>query len=568
MDGSSSRPDQPAAADDPGAAAVVEDDEGHAAGPRSTPDLRVAGGDGADRELDLAVARPIASTSPSSSTFTRRRTTCRRRAQQACVAGRRRGRERHRGRKRGQLADVRHEHRRRARRSGARPADEGAEAGAEVVVGEHRWCPSGGRSGEPARVEFVLCASSSHALQVALGRAETGVHSPSDVDRRTHAVHQRLPARSPAGLLRERILVLDGAMGTMIQRYRSQEADFRGDALRRPPAGPARQQRPAVPHPAGRHPRRSTAPTSRPARTSSAPNSFTATPDRPGRLRAVGRRGRDERGGRAARARGGGRRRGRRRRGRASSAGSLGPTNRTGSHLAGRQRPRRAQRALRRARRRLPRGRRGPRRAAAPTCCWSRPSSTRSTRRPRSSRIEEAFEALGCRLPVVICGTIIDASGRTLSRPDAGGVLDEHPARATRCSWGSTARSGAKQLREHVEELAASPTCRSPPTPTPACPTSSAATTRRRPRPATALGEWARAGLRQRRRLVLRHARPSTRRRSRRPSRGVAAARRPRAGAHDPPGRPRAARHPDARRRVRQHRRADQRHRLARSSRA
>ncbi len=34
----------------------------------------------------------------------------------------------------------------------------------------------------------------------------------------------RLPA-----LLRERILVLDGAMGTMIQRYQLSEADFRGE---------------------------------------------------------------------------------------------------------------------------------------------------------------------------------------------------------------------------------------------------------------------------------------------------------------------------------------------------
>ena len=35
-------------------------------------------------------------------------------------------------------------------------------------------------------------------------------------------------------LLARRILVLDGAMGTMIQRHNLTEADFRGDALRRP----------------------------------------------------------------------------------------------------------------------------------------------------------------------------------------------------------------------------------------------------------------------------------------------------------------------------------------------
>jgi 5-methyltetrahydrofolate--homocysteine methyltransferase len=30
-------------------------------------------------------------------------------------------------------------------------------------------------------------------------------------------------------ILKERILVLDGAMGTMIQRYSLEEKDFRGD---------------------------------------------------------------------------------------------------------------------------------------------------------------------------------------------------------------------------------------------------------------------------------------------------------------------------------------------------
>ena len=33
-------------------------------------------------------------------------------------------------------------------------------------------------------------------------------------------------------LIRERILVLDGAMGTMIQQYNLSEADFRGERSR------------------------------------------------------------------------------------------------------------------------------------------------------------------------------------------------------------------------------------------------------------------------------------------------------------------------------------------------
>src|ERR1700730_4203966 len=35
-----------------------------------------------------------------------------------------------------------------------------------------------------------------------------------------------------AALLRERIVVLDGAMGTMIQRYKLSEADYRGKRFR------------------------------------------------------------------------------------------------------------------------------------------------------------------------------------------------------------------------------------------------------------------------------------------------------------------------------------------------
>src|SRR4051812_22521153 len=43
------------------------------------------------------------------------------------------------------------------------------------------------------------------------------------LDARTRALHDAL---------RKRILILDGAMGTMIQRYKLSEADFRGDRLK------------------------------------------------------------------------------------------------------------------------------------------------------------------------------------------------------------------------------------------------------------------------------------------------------------------------------------------------
>ena len=39
----------------------------------------------------------------------------------------------------------------------------------------------------------------------------------------------RRPELPPPDLLRERILVLDGAMGTMVQGHRLTEADYRGE---------------------------------------------------------------------------------------------------------------------------------------------------------------------------------------------------------------------------------------------------------------------------------------------------------------------------------------------------
>src|SRR4051794_30004255 len=40
---------------------------------------------------------------------------------------------------------------------------------------------------------------------------------------------------SIADLLRQRIVILDGAMGTMIQRWKLREADYRGDRFRNHP---------------------------------------------------------------------------------------------------------------------------------------------------------------------------------------------------------------------------------------------------------------------------------------------------------------------------------------------
>ena len=80
-----------------------------------------------------------------------------------------------------------------------------------------------------------------------------------------------MPSLRSAAAARERILILDGAMGTQIQGLGLGEDDFRGHApsrLRPPPAG---QQRPPDPDPAARRSRRSTTATPSPAPTSSRP---------------------------------------------------------------------------------------------------------------------------------------------------------------------------------------------------------------------------------------------------------------------------------------------------------
>ena len=93
--------------------------------------------------------------------------------------------------------------------------------------------------------------------------------------------------------------------------------------------------------------------------------------------------------------------------------------------------------------------------------------------------VEAAFDALGERVPLVISGTITDASRPDALGPDGGGVLDIGRARP------AARRRAQLRARRHASCAATSPTsrgsrsCRSSPTRTPGCPTSSAATTRR-----------------------------------------------------------------------------------------
>jgi 5-methyltetrahydrofolate--homocysteine methyltransferase len=67
--------------------------------------------------------------------------------------------------------------------------------------------------------------------------------------------------------------------------------------------------------------------------------------------------------------------------------------------------------------------------------------------------IDEAFEARGGRLPVMISGTITDASGRTLSGQTAEAFYAS-VAHARPLSVGLNCALGAKDLRPHVETLA------------------------------------------------------------------------------------------------------------------
>jgi len=67
--------------------------------------------------------------------------------------------------------------------------------------------------------------------------------------------------------------------------------------------------------------------------------------------------------------------------------------------------------------------------------------------------LEDAFEAAGTRLPVIVSGTIVDASGRTLS----GQTLEAFwtsVRHADPLFVGLNCALGPRQLREHVEELA------------------------------------------------------------------------------------------------------------------
>jgi SAM-dependent methyltransferase len=87
---------------------------------------------------------------------------------------------------------------------------------------------------------------------------------------------------------------------------------------------------------------------------------------------------------------------------------------------------------------------------AAPTCCWSRPSSTPSTPRPPSTPSRKCLRANAARVPVMISGTITDA--RPHLRPDHRGLLELGPPRQPSAS-GLNCALGAEEMRPYMEEL-------------------------------------------------------------------------------------------------------------------
>ena len=108
--------------------------------------------------------------------------------------------------------------------------------------------------------------------------------------------------------------------------------------------------------------------------------------------------------------------------------------------------------------------------------------------------IEEAFDARGARLPVMISGTITDASGRTLSGQTAEAfhisVMHSRPL-----AVGLNCALGAKELRPHVETLARVAGCYVSAHPNAGLPNAFAEYDEAPEQTAAILGEFARDGL-------------------------------------------------------------------------
>ena len=120
--------------------------------------------------------------------------------------------------------------------------------------------------------------------------------------------------------------------------------------------------------------------------------------------------------------------------------------------LARRQRPGRPQRLLRPARRGVPRGRPRPASTAAPTCSFIETIFDTLNAKAAIFAVETLFEEHGRRWPVIISGTITDASGRTLSGQVTEAFWDS--VRHVRpLAVGLNCALGAKEMRPYIAEM-------------------------------------------------------------------------------------------------------------------
>src|SRR3954447_19645933 len=297
---------------------------------------------------------------------------------------------------------------------------------------------------------------------------------------------ERLPA-----LLRERILVLDGAMGTLLQRHRLTEADFRGERFAehdrdlRGDSDVLSLTQPAIVRDVHRAYYAAGADIV-------STNSFTSTrisqadyglSPTAGELTEAAARLAREVGDEFE----------------AADAvprfvgGSLGPTNRTGSispdvndaaarnvsfeELAA---------AYRESAEGLARG-------GADILLVETVFDTLNAKAAIFG-VEEAFDSLGFRLPLIVSGTIVDASGRTLSGQtvEAFWAAIRH---ARPLLVGLNCALGALQLREHVEELGRIANLPLAAYPNAGLPNELGGYDETPDVTSAALGEWARAGL-------------------------------------------------------------------------
>jgi len=107
--------------------------------------------------------------------------------------------------------------------------------------------------------------------------------------------------------------------------------------------------------------------------------------------------------------------------------------------------------------------------------------------------VKEAFEEIGLELPIIISGTITDASGRTLSGQTATAFYNSM-AHAEPISIGLNCALGAGELRQYIEELSNTSPCYINAHPNAGLPNAMGGYDETPEEMAAEIGEWARSG--------------------------------------------------------------------------